>query len=188
MGIIDFLNRNKEWLFSGIGVVLLGLILTALRNRIFPVKNHAPSATVTFQEGSSPPQEKLDQLAPSETAQVTKTHTIELSQIASALNKAPPLQKTDLVKHYIGLNVQWETLLWNAERIDDDNVRLVLDFGSANTQLVFCSVRLSDYRELGIMEKGTPITVIGRISEVSTSSATLEDVQLFFHGTSTTTE
>ncbi|HEV2680248.1 MAG TPA: hypothetical protein VGV14_07100 [Rhodanobacter sp.] len=183
--MIDFLVKNKEWLFSGVGVAVLGLIFRALRNRIFPPKSHASPAIV--QDARQPPPDNFAQLAPSTPARITKTNTIELTQIIAALEKAPPLQKADVIKHYVGLSVQWETLLWGADKTDDDNVRVVLDFGPNSTKLVYCSVRLSDYRQLGVMDRGTPITVIGRISEVSALSASLEDVQLFFHGTSNTT-
>ena len=184
--MIDFLVKNKEWLFSGVGVVALGLLFSVLRNRIFRPKSPAPSAIV--QDSYEPPPGSPVYLAPSVPAQVKRTNTIELTQITAALEKVPPLQKADLIKYYIGLSVQWEALLWSAEKKDDDNVRVVLDFGSKNTKLVYCSVRLSNYRELGVMERGTPITVIGRISELSATSASLEDVQLFFHGTAGTTE
>ncbi|MEQ1514524.1 MAG: hypothetical protein ABL934_17850 [Lysobacteraceae bacterium] len=176
--MIDFLVKNKEWLFSGVGVVIMGLIFSVFRNRIFSPK--ARIATPIVQDISQPLPGNPDQLTPSATPQIKKTNSIELEEIVAALRESPPLQKSDLIKHYIGLTVQWETLLWSAEKSDGDNVLLTLHFGSQNLSLVHCSVLLSDYKELGVMKRNAPITVIGKISKVSTSSADLDNVQLIF--------
>ena len=184
MSIIDQIDKNKEWLFSGIGVAIGGLILNWIRRRMFPDKQHSPAARVVAQGSDSPALESRDQSTPPAVASVKKTSGVEFSKILSVLRNAPPLQKADVVKHYVGINVQWETRLWSADKDDKDNVRLSLDVDSKETTLVHCSVRLSDYRELGVMERGAPITVIGKISAISTLWVDLEDVQLFFHDTS----
>jgi len=181
MSIFDYLDKNKEWLFSGGGVVVLGVIVAAFRNRVFPRKKTSTTAVVATDLDQP---QKLSELSTYESAQATKTHSGELSEIISTIKKSPSLQQSDVIKHYIGIKVQWEALLFKAEKKDEENVRVVLDFGSKSLHLVYCSVRLSDYRELGVLEQGAPVTVIGRISELSTSSASLEEVQLFFHSMS----
>ena len=185
MSIFEYLDKNKEWLFSGIGVLFIGYLATHFRKRLFPqtAQNGNGGAVVIVQVSSQQlPQstniESLNQVTP---AHITKITTITLAEITKALENAPPLQNNELAKHYKGINVQWETKLFNAEKKEDDNVRLSLDFGPRDAHLVYCTVRLSDYRELGVLPKGAPITVMGRIREVERKSATLEDVQLFFH-------
>lgn len=168
MNIIDYLVNNKEWMFSGIGVVVLGFVLTRLWPRIFHRGEQRSGTVIVIQAGSSersPLGEPRQQYA----ANITKVAAITLAEIVDALEKAPPLQREDVAKRYEGLIVQWETKLWNAEMIDDDNddeVRLTLDFGPGNTHLVYCNVKLSDYKELGVLPKGSPITVMGKISRV----------------------
>ncbi len=183
MSILDYLDKNKEWLFSGGGVVLLGYLATRLA-KIFPKKDADKGTVVivqapTQQMSHAPSSELLNLRTP---AHITKIASVALPEISAALEKAPPLQKEDVAKHYIGLNVQWETYLFNAEKDENDNVHLTLDFGPRDMHLVYCSVRLSEYRELGVLPKGAPISIVGRIKKVERKSATLDEVQLFFHG------
>ncbi len=183
MSILECLDKNKEWLFSGVGVAIVGCLGTLLWRKFFPRTASKDEAVVILQVSN----EKLEQAITSKTlnetppAHITRIASITVAEITEALEKAPPLQKDEVAQHYNGLNVQWETRLWNATKEGDDSIRLTLDFGSGDTNLVFCNVRLSDYRELGVLPKGAPITVMGRIRAVAPKSATLENVQLFFH-------
>jgi hypothetical protein len=187
MTILEYVNKNKEWLFSGVGVAVIGYVAAHFWGRPNTKSQPAQSAVIIVQTSTQEAQqfngtEQIDQGAP---AHITKISTITLAEILTTLEKAPPLQKNEIAKNYNGLNVQWETKLWSAEKKADELVNLTLDFGPSDMHLVHCSVRLSDYRELGILPKGAPITVIGHIKEIGRQSATLDDVQLFFHSITT---
>ena len=183
MTAFEYLEKNREWLFSGVGVAVVGFALSYLWHRFFPKKSSKDGAVVIVQVTNSgaPSDAMLGRHHGDAPAQITKVASITLAEIVEALDKAPPLQKDDIAKHYSGLIVQWETKLYSAKKDDGDNVRLTLDFGSKNSHLVHCTVRLTDYRELGVLPKGAPITVMGRIKAVEYRSAMLEDVQLFLH-------
>jgi hypothetical protein len=101
-----------------------------------------------------------------------------VQKITEAIDSAPPLQQNDIAKNYIGLHVRWEARLFSAEKGKNDLVRLTLDFSDKTSELVTCSVQLSEYRELGILPKGASITVIGKIKEVKRNQVSLEGVQL----------
>jgi hypothetical protein len=183
MTVLEYLDKNKEWLFSGVGVVVLGYIVSQLWRRFVPQSTRKEGAVVIVQasnQDASPTSvpQSGSQVTP---AHITKVTSIALAEIIVTLDKAPPLQKDDVTKHYIGLVVQWETKLFDATKEDGDKVRLSLDFGPGDSHLVYCTVNLSDYRELGVLQKGAPITVMGRIKKIAHKSATLENVQLFFH-------
>jgi hypothetical protein len=180
MSILEYLDKNKEWLFSGVGVAFVGYLVARFWPRFFP-RTTPKEVIVQVSDQRLPQTMKPESRNNGTPAQITKITTITLAEIAAALENAPPLQKDDVAKHYKGINVQWETKFFSAEKDDDDNVQLTLDFGPSYTHLVYCTVRLSDYRELGVLPKGAPITVMGRIRKVAHKSATLEDVQLFFH-------
>lgn len=184
MTILDWLDKNKEWLFSGVGVALLGYVGTLIWRRFHPAAKSKNEAVVIVQVSNeqmvyATTSGPRDETPP---VHITKITPITITEITQALEKAPPLQQDSVGQHYIGLNVQWQAQLFGAEKDNDDNVRLTLDFGNANPNLVFCNVRLSEYRELGVLQKGAPITVMGRIRKVAPRSASLEDVRLFFHG------
>lgn len=183
MIILDYIIENKEWLFSGVGVAAIGYAAAHFWQQPSLKDQPTQSAVIIVQasnQGSQQPQasERVSQVTP---AHITKITSITLVEILTTVERTPPLQKNEVTKNYLGLNVQWETKLWNAEKKTDDLVKLTLDFGPNDLHLVHCSVKLSDYRELGILPKGAPITVLGHIKEIENKSATLEDVQLFFH-------
>ena len=181
MNMLDYLDKNKEWLFSGLGVAILGYIGTQLWHRIRPNPRERAILVVPVADGTAEKTRRVETTHDSARAKISRITDITIAEIAEALEKAPPLQKDDIAKHYKGLNVQWETQLFGAERHGKDDVELTLDFGSGSSHLVFCKVRLSEYGELGVLPKGAPITVMGRIARVHGKSASLEDVRLFFH-------
>jgi hypothetical protein len=107
---------------------------------------------------------------------------IAIEDIYAAVNAVPLLQRSSIAKRYEGISVEWETRLFSATEEDDGKVRLALDF-TEGTPIVVCHVRLEEYRILGILTKGAPITVIGRIASVDATVQVvrLDEVQLLFH-------
>jgi hypothetical protein len=178
---IDYIVANKEWVFSGIGVLILGslcgLVWRYVTRRAAPP--HHGQVTIVQVLNDRPPQSP-PQLSAQIQSPITRISPITMREITKAIENAPPLQREDVAKHYEGITVQWETRLFSAAKKEKDNVRLSLDFDEG-TSLVICTVRLSNYSELGVLPKGAPITVIGRISKVDSKYVELEDTQLLFH-------
>ena len=110
---------------------------------------------------------------------VTRIAPVSLQDIRRAIDDAPPLQREDITRHYIGLNIQWETSLAAADKKKADEVRVRLSITGA-MGFVWCTVKLSEYRELAILKSGTPITISGRIRDIDAISVDLEDARLFF--------
>ena len=90
------------------------------------------------------------------------------------------MQKNQVAKNYEGLHVEWDSKLSNAETKGGDNVLLLLVIGGPIGEYIYCEVKLSDYKELGILKKGAPIRVTGRIKKVKDAYLELDEVQLFF--------
>jgi hypothetical protein len=179
--VIDELLKNKEWIFSGVGVFILGFVGTLIWKRFFLQKESAvhspPVLIVQIAEGSKALLENNAIISQSPT-HITAIAPITVQKITEAIDSAPPLQQNDIAKNYIGLHVRWEARLFSAEKGKNDLVRLTLDFSDKTSELVTCSVQLSEYRELGILPKGASITVIGKIKEVKRNPVSLEGVQL----------
>ena len=226
MSIFDWILANKQWVFSGIGLAVIGLIFASLKwlfNRRNPTGDGAAVirrdssvklgkttisestngvsqvhitqiATITPTNIKDPLEEALSLQRRGATTQLSNgdnpvgTAMIALltpPEIREALGKVPPLQQGDVAKHYVGLYVQWETKLWNVKKEKDDDVTLFLLFGDSDSCLIYCPhLRLSNYRELAVSKKGTPITVTGRITNVASNCTDLEDVKLVFHSLS----
>jgi hypothetical protein len=91
--------------------------------------------------------------------------------------------KDEILKKYHGLTVEWKTTLFNAQPASENKelVELTLDIkeDESLTELAKCTVSLTDYRQLGIANKGTPIKVIGEIENVGLVF-NLKNVILYF--------
>lgn len=183
VNVLDYLDQNKEWLFSGGGVVLIGFLGSLFWRRISKekTKNSGTLVVVQIPDGTATEAVATKLLADSRPTHITRLASVTVADMTAALERAPPLQRDEVAKHYEGIAVQWDAQLFSAAKDGEDEVRLTLDFGPGDSNLVSCRVRLSEYRELGVLPKGAPISVIGKIQKVAPRIATLEDVQLFIH-------
>ena len=111
---------------------------------------------------------------------ITRIAPISLSDIRNAVDNAPPLQQKQIAQNYEGIFVEWDAKLASADMKEQETVWLLLKIDKAPSHMFHCTVKLVDYKELGVMPKGAPIRVLGRIKEVRDISVELEEVQLFF--------
>jgi hypothetical protein len=103
-------------------------------------------------------------------------------EIGDAIRKAPPLQREDLAKHYVGLYVEWDTWLDNATRVGE-KVNLSVRPGEGVGDKGFltsirCRVSLSEYRELALIKEGTHIRLSGKIAKAEQWAIELADAEL----------
>ena len=195
------MNQAYEWIFSGVGVALVGWIGTAAYRHFRPkpappaptssstvgtvVVNMGNATNPIINTGTGSVEQSVSAARPADGEQpvsITRVVPITIGDVRKAVKNAPPLQQADVIRHYIGLNVQWQTTLLNATRDqkDQDRVRLLLKI-PGDDGAVYCHVRLSEYRQLGILHAGAPITVSGRIRSIDTLFIELEDPELFFN-------
>jgi hypothetical protein len=119
-----------------------------------------------------------------ELAASKRVSDISAADFLDAIRKAPPLQIEDIKRRYIGLRVRWTGNLAHAEMLDKGSVKIGLKPPEEYVFLVFCTVSLSDYPELGVLPKGFGIVATGTIQAVRDLSVSLEDVQLEFNARS----
>lgn len=111
---------------------------------------------------------------------IERVSVVDFAEIKDAIAKAPPLQRELVAKSYVGLMVEWDTYLLGGSRLDNDRVKLLLTTDHRNT--VMCEVPFSDYRELGILQEGARIRVVGEISEADRWYVKLKDARLYIQG------
>jgi hypothetical protein len=169
--ILELLIKNKEWLFSGIGIVLIVGLFSFFRKLVnLQKRKSAPfsgpqnlkvitgsPSTPTIIETKPPPNSPPTNIIPLE--------SLSPEEIYNAINKAPLLQQEDVTKHYIGLKVKWEGVLSSAYKEKDDIVRILIK--SEEYNLISFNVNKNDYPGLGLLKKGTLITVEGIIDQIS---------------------
>src|SRR6266404_159991 len=98
-------------------------------------------------------------------------------QIMAELDKVPPLQQEDVGRHYQDIKVDWELVFSYASPRDNGYVLVLLDTAENSGILgVRCAVKLSEYRELGVINRGKRMRVTGRIGRVESGVIDLKDV------------
>lgn len=111
--------------------------------------------------------------------EIEKISQLTFDEIEKAIDSAPPLQREQAAKSYIGLRVEWDTYLRAAHKREDGNIslRLSLDaeFMGRSTS---CEVPEDEYRELGVLPEGAKIRVVGEISEACSYDIKLSNARL----------
>lgn len=159
--MFDWIWDNKEWLFSGVGGIIVVLVISWLKNRIKSRKTQEPSLNgATLQDvidALPPPKQEPDILATS----------LSPGKIIKEVKSAPLLQQPNICKQYEDINVSWKGKLRSADKIDKENIRLMISVieGKVSTHIFF-NVNLKQYPGIGLLREGHEILVEGRIEEV----------------------
>ena len=97
--IFEYLSKNKEWLFSGLGLFLLVAILGYFGKLIgFHDK---PGGNVI-----QPPSKIQDLKIISPKTSIINSDNLLPSKIMETIEQSPFLQQSEISKHYIGLKVE----------------------------------------------------------------------------------
>ena len=158
--MIEWLVENRQWVFSGIGVLVL---------------------TVAWQHFSARRQPSVGKPGGAESAEIAAEPTsLTALEIHNAIGSAPPLQRTDVGKNYSNIRVRWNTLLSSATA-RGAKVRLQLtnaNEGSHGAPTIWCQVEIAKYPELAVLTADTKIQVLGTIAKAEYFSIELEAVEL----------
>ena len=180
--LFGFVWDNKEWIFSGIGIVVLLGILKILRHKFHKPKTEAPQVIVhvAATEQTLSPDIKGTEL---KRGPIERISPITFKDIRKTIDAALPLQKDHVRKNFVGIKVEWDSFLKYAYPRKDGMVRLTLGTSKAiGLESIHCEVPLSRYRELGILPEGAKIRIQGTIAEAGSLDVDLNDVTLFFDG------
>jgi hypothetical protein len=173
--MFEWLRENKEWLFSGVGVVLLTSLASTL---IILMRRRRPSP-VSEPETVSTPLEAAQ--APVATPpSVVSADSLTPDQIISAIKKAPLMQQPDVARHYRGLKVHWQGSLADVSSVEGGRVELWVryHYGPFLVHLVSFEVDTKDYPGLGLLKEGHTLTFEGRIAKIVSETIHLSDARL----------
>ncbi len=172
--MFDWIMRNKEWIFSGVGVVLIGWLVLAVRRFLFMRRTSS-----SLIEGATLREiiESPAVVSSSDIANLTSSLTPK--QIIENIKALPLLQQQDAGKHYIGLAVKWDGELADARKIAENSVQLYILHGSSSTGF-FLKVNPSDYPGLSLLKKGAHVEVDGLIEEAGAMWVTLNNAHIRF--------
>ncbi|HEV2047116.1 MAG TPA: hypothetical protein VGQ95_11020 [Chthoniobacterales bacterium] len=162
---------------GAIGTVLAAVVAWVLRKREAR-DSSAPSSSVEPRSGPLPQATK----SPSEEAAHTATERKQITdltheQIVENIERVPPLQREDIIKHYRGIRVERIGKLQNARRRDDGSLSVALTFLS-HGGMIWCDASPEDCPELAFINEGTPLRAVGEIAEVSKYEEKLLDCEI----------
>ena len=107
--ILDYIFKNKEWIFSGIGVTLLGLFF-------FLIKHFLSKKSPMIREEIKNIAETSTNLEPIKIIRSSAMSQEDVGRIMKELDDMPPLHIDDITKNYLGFDVNWLTRYSSASK------------------------------------------------------------------------
>lgn len=159
--------NSISWIFSGIGVALLALLLSPLRKPIISFMESV-FRFIPFVE-----RKQVETWASAEHFRVLPSPKSIINQV----HKQPPAQRQFTEDQYKGFKVAWSLKFYTLFPEKDGYVRLMLRYGSYYPW-AYCIVSLNDYPQLKIYREGRALWVAGTISSVHGHDITLDAVKL----------
>ena len=157
MKIMNWILDNKEWLFSGVGLVLFMFFY----NRVIRF----------FNRGSTSPDINNNSPIPS--------FSISPKEVINQVSDGPLLQREGKAKSYIGLKVDWEGFLFTIHMRDEIHANVRLSSSKMSlTPFIDTEVKIDDYPQLKVLKEGHKIKVTGEIVKVGSSDITLRNTTL----------
>lgn len=162
---------------GAIGAILAAVVAWLLRKK--EVKNSSnPSSPVEPITGSLPqpgksPSDEAIGMAKKRKQITDLTH----EQIVENIERVPPLQREDIIKHYRGIRVERTGKLQNARKRDDGSLSVALTFLD-HEGMIWCDASPEDCPELAFMNEGAQLRVVGEIAEVSKWEEKLLDCEI----------
>ena len=163
--MLEWLSNNKEWLFSGIGITLLGLVYLGINKFLMGRENMKIG-------------HKTDQLSEINSHEKDTPLNMTPSELVHAIDDVPPYQREEVAKHYVGLLVRWKGELRSASPSKGKKIALLLSRQQMGSVIVECSVNESDYPSLKVMKEGTLVVIQGKIARISYGHVVLKDAEL----------
>lgn len=197
--IMHWLANNYEWVFSGIGVTAIGVLVTLFLRR----SKQQPSTTAVAVSGStmigSPTAIGSNIVQAVQVASVAsdKGPTPEYrekpapDEIIERISKMPLYEQPACSKSYVGVKVRWLAMLRSIERWHlqpknrEESGEYYVHMKYFNPEAAYAKgdiiffVNIEDYPRLKIAKQGDKFMVTGTIRNVDGDIMRLEDVRIF---------
>ena len=98
-------------------------------------------------------------------------------EILEEIERLPPFQQKDVLKHYVDLDVDWKMKLSSATAREGNAVYLFFAF-EGYTAFATCTVSLLEYPELRVIKAGEKFSIRGKIELVDPPYFRLKNVKL----------
>ena len=124
--MFDWLMKNKEWVFSGVGVPLItALVVISYRSAMI-----WPKRLLESKSGANPKQAPESTHKPPLVPQPEQVASLPTgNEIALIVDNAPPFQRDQVGSNYVGLAVSWPVVFFGLAIIDKPRCIVILSYG-----------------------------------------------------------
>ena len=196
---MDFLANNKEWLFSGIGLLILGAfykLIGFIINKKRKLKNlplEKPSAanfTNTFAESEGDDHKKrvnsfsyiedtINNAALDSGREYPQKVINSISYIYDTIKNTPLLHQKNIAKEFIGMKFHCKCKFLSADKDDTNNIRVFAHIiGEKEMRGIFFNIKQQDLPGIGLIKEGEILEITGNIAKVSELGIELENVKV----------
>jgi hypothetical protein len=140
--MFEWLLRNKEWIFSGIGISCITGLIALIRRWRSTMKG--PPATEGYRQQSPSTQEEAASRKPRRVASLPSGN-----EIAIAVDSAPPFQRKQIGNSYVGLEVSWPITFFRLIVLSKQRCAVTLCYGDETWGAkITVRVNIRDYPRL----------------------------------------
>jgi hypothetical protein len=170
--MIEWIIRNKEWLFSGAGLAIAIAVVGVLRR---VMQREAGTRLLPVVEPSRQFPASRESLVPTTSAALPMT----LDAIYKDINSRPPFQREDAERSYLGVRLRYTGCLSSAKRRGKrKHIDIVLHANDSRRSRIFLALDEDTYPEVKVMTEGTVLTVEGRVTDLSYDALSLEEARI----------
>ncbi|HWW02431.1 MAG TPA: hypothetical protein VNZ64_22225 [Candidatus Acidoferrum sp.] len=156
--MLDYIQRNKEWIISGVGVAILAGVITLVARYWVSKKRPRP-----LTEPSSVAMNAVRKMP-------NPSRSLTVQGILDEINSAAPYQKDSIAKNFQGISVRWEGTILDIDkslfREPSTDVVVRVRIGELLHLIVF-TVSVEKYPQLKVLKRGSRIGVSGTIKGCS---------------------
>lgn len=203
--MIELISKNYEWVFSGVGVLFLTLIINYVRknknldskkiNEKYTIegvgnennvleKNTIKDNSVNIQNSDNANVQIANNLTNNfvtiekeKEKGNSRISNFDATEIRDKIENSPPFQKKQIAKNYSGIRIKWDVSYQMSHDPEENNVRIMSLFEGHYPWVCF-NVNLEEYPIFKTAEKDVIFTIIGKIIEYDggTFEIEIEDI------------
>jgi len=158
----ELLLNNYEWIFSGIGVFVISIGMIFLKKQ----ENNKNEQSVKI-DSSHNNQINIfqNQNTRSSIHKEDAEYNIDAKDVMDQIDNAPPFQKKEIVKNFLGHNIYWEVSYSSVTSIQKNRIDVMARY-KGTYPWVYFKANIKDYPFLKIAKKGEPLKIRGEITRI----------------------
>lgn len=178
--MFEFLSNNYTWVFSGIGVFFISLLVYYKRSHPLKTFNKVKKNQINVIDSDKTSIQLIDQqinynAANSENKGSGTINFLNLdaNKIMKEINDSPPFQREQIASNFYGIKISWK-VTFNSIHPPNNNISRVMSRYKGNYPWIYFSINLEDYPVFKIIKEGKTFLIVGKILEYGSGGFTID--------------